>query len=141
MLAGKTDPDCLVFVDEMGANISLSPLYAWSPKGERAHARVPRNRGKNTTLLASMGIEGIGHCLVVEGLHYHCGLRDLRRAGTCSQLTLRAARGDGQPCRSQGPEDQGTDRGTRMRARVPAALLSGPQPDRRSLLEDQAAFA
>jgi len=67
MLAGKTDPDCLVFVDEMGANISLSPLYAWSPKGERAHARVPRNRGKNTTLLASMGIEGIGHCLVVEG--------------------------------------------------------------------------
>jgi transposase len=28
---------------------------------------VPRNRGKNTTLLASMGVEGMGHCLAVEG--------------------------------------------------------------------------
>jgi transposase len=67
MLAGKVVPERLVFVDEMGANISLSPLYAWSPKGERAHARVPHNRGKNTTLLASMGVEGMGHCLAVEG--------------------------------------------------------------------------
>ena len=68
MLAGKIDPERLVFVDEMGANISLSPLlYAWSPKGERAHARVARNRGKNTTLLASMGVGGMGHCLAVEG--------------------------------------------------------------------------
>jgi transposase len=71
MVATKVDPERLVFVDEMGTkmgtNISLSPLYAWSPKGERAHARVPRNRGKNTTLLASMGVEGMGHCLAVEG--------------------------------------------------------------------------
>ncbi len=67
LVAGRVDPERLVFVDEMGANTSLSPLYAWSPKGERAHARVPRNRGKNTTLLASMSVEGMGHCLAVEG--------------------------------------------------------------------------
>ncbi len=67
MVATKVDPERLVFVDEMGANTSLCALYAWSPKGERAHTRVARNRGKNTTLLASMGVEGMGHCLAVEG--------------------------------------------------------------------------
>ncbi len=66
-LAGKTDPRRLVFVDEMGTNTSLSPRYAYSPKGRRAYAQVPRNRGANTTLLASMSLEGMGPCLAVEG--------------------------------------------------------------------------
>ena len=57
----------LVFVDEMGSNTSLHPLYAWSPRGERAHCFVPRNRGPNTTLIASMTAEGMGPCLAVEG--------------------------------------------------------------------------
>jgi hypothetical protein len=38
----------LVFVDEMGTNTSLYPLYAWSLRGERAYSKVPRNRGPNT---------------------------------------------------------------------------------------------
>lgn len=29
--------------------------------------KAPRNRGKNTTLLASMGLGGMGPCLAVEG--------------------------------------------------------------------------
>ena len=66
-LAGTIDPRKLVFVDEMGANTSLFPRYAYSPKGRRAYARVPRNRGANTTLLASMSLEGMGPCLAVEG--------------------------------------------------------------------------
>jgi transposase len=58
----------LVFVDEMGTNTSLHPLYAWSPKGERVRCSVLRNRrGPNTTLLASMTAEGMGPCLAVEG--------------------------------------------------------------------------
>ncbi len=57
----------LVFVDEMGTNTSLAPLYAWSRRGERALASVPRNWGANVTLLASMSAEGIGPCLAVEG--------------------------------------------------------------------------
>ncbi len=36
-------------------------------RGERAFGAAPRNRGKNTTLLASMGLEGMGPCLAVEG--------------------------------------------------------------------------
>ena len=66
-LAGAVDPRRLVFVDEMGTNTSLSPRYAYSPKGRRAYAEVPRNRGANTTLLASMSLEGMGPCLAVEG--------------------------------------------------------------------------
>ena len=46
---------------------SMTRLYARAPKGERAYAKVPRNRGKNTTLLASMSSEGMGPCLTVEG--------------------------------------------------------------------------
>ncbi len=67
MVAQKVDPTRLVFVDEMGTNTSLSPVYAYSPKGRRAYAEVPRNRGKNTTLLASMSLEGMGPSLAVEG--------------------------------------------------------------------------
>ena len=50
-----------------GPNTSLCALYAYAPKGRRAYTRVPRNRGANTTLLASMTLEGMGPCLAVEG--------------------------------------------------------------------------
>jgi len=45
----------------------MTRRYARAPKGQRAYVSVPRNRGKNTTLLASMGVEGMGPCLAVEG--------------------------------------------------------------------------
>jgi hypothetical protein len=61
------DAKRLVFVDEMGTNTSLSPLYAWVPKGQRAYWSVPRNRGVNTTVLSSMSTEGMGAPLTVEG--------------------------------------------------------------------------
>jgi transposase len=67
LVAQGIDAERLVFVDEMGANISLAPLYAWSRRGERAFTSVPRNWGKNVTLLASMSLEGMGPCLAVEG--------------------------------------------------------------------------
>ena len=66
-VARTLDARSLVFVDEMGTNISLSPLYGWSKKGQRAYCSVPRNRGKNTTVLASMSVEGMGPSLAVEG--------------------------------------------------------------------------
>ncbi len=50
-LAQHIDPERFVFVDEMGAHTSLSSIYAYSPKGQRAYCSVPRNRGPNTTLL------------------------------------------------------------------------------------------
>jgi len=66
-VAQGADPEQLVFVDEMGTNTSLHSLYAWSKKGERAYCSTPRNRGKNTTVLASMSLEGMGTTLAVEG--------------------------------------------------------------------------
>ena len=45
----------------------MTRLYARAPRGERAYGKVPRNRGSNTTLLASMSLEGMGPCLAVEG--------------------------------------------------------------------------
>jgi transposase len=67
LVAGGLEAQRLVFVDEMGTNTSLAPLYAWSRRGERAPASVPRNWGANVTLLASMSAEGMGPCLAVEG--------------------------------------------------------------------------
>ncbi len=61
------DPGRLVFVDECGSNVGLAPLRARAPKGERAYGKAPRNRGKNTTLLASMSAGGMGPSLAVEG--------------------------------------------------------------------------
>jgi transposase len=56
-----------VFIDECGSNIALTPLYARAPKGERARGSVPRNRGKNTTLIAALSLEGMGAALILEG--------------------------------------------------------------------------
>jgi transposase len=67
MVAEQVEPERLVFVDEMGTNTSLSPVYAWAPKGQRAYWSVPRNRVANTTVLSSMSVEGMGPSLTVEG--------------------------------------------------------------------------
>jgi transposase len=67
MVAATVDPARLVFVDEMGTNTSLSAIYAYSPRGYRAYACVPRNRGPNTTLLSSMTVKGVGPSLAVVG--------------------------------------------------------------------------
>jgi transposase len=61
------NPERLIFVDECGTHTSLAPLYGYAPRGQRLYLSVPRNRGKNTTLLSSMSLEGIGPSLSVEG--------------------------------------------------------------------------
>jgi hypothetical protein len=55
----KVDRERLGFVDEMSTNTFHDPLYAYSPKGSRSYVQVPRNRGKNTTLLASRECHGL----------------------------------------------------------------------------------
>ena len=51
-------------------NMVLTPrwlLCGYSAKGEHLKVSVARNRAKNTTLLASISLEGMGPSLVVEG--------------------------------------------------------------------------
>ncbi len=33
----------LVFVDETGSHLAMTPLYAYAPRGHRAVGKVPRN--------------------------------------------------------------------------------------------------
>jgi transposase len=67
MEVGCLDPSRLVFVDEMGTHTSLAPLYTYAPIGQRAFFTIPRNRGKNTTLLTSLHVGGMGPSMAVEG--------------------------------------------------------------------------
>jgi transposase len=67
MVAATVEPSRLLFVDECGTHTSMAPIYGYAPRGERLSVSVPRNRGKNTTLLSSMTIEGMGSSLAVEG--------------------------------------------------------------------------
>ena len=55
-------------MDESGFNTSMTRLYARAPRGERAYGKVPRNRGKNQTLIAAITLEsGMGESVAVEG--------------------------------------------------------------------------
>ena len=67
-LASRFDARRLVFVDESGFHTSMSRLRARAPRGKRAYGKVPRNRGKNTTLIAAITLEGaMGESMSVEG--------------------------------------------------------------------------
>jgi transposase len=66
-LVSRFDVRRLVFVDESGMHTSMDRLRSRAPKGERAYGKVPRNRGKNTTLIASMSLSGMGEAMCVEG--------------------------------------------------------------------------
>ncbi len=67
MVVASVEPKRLLFVDECGLHTSLGLIYGYAPRGERLYLSVPRNRGKNTTLLCSMAIDGMGPSLAVEG--------------------------------------------------------------------------
>ena len=56
-----------VFVDECSTNISLSPIYARAPKGQRARGKAPRNWGKNVSLVCAIDSGGVKGSIGVEG--------------------------------------------------------------------------
>jgi transposase len=66
-LVSRFDVRRLVFVDESGTHISMDRLRSRAPKGERAYGKVPKNRGKNLTLIASMSLSGMGESMCFEG--------------------------------------------------------------------------
>ncbi|MDP9456448.1 MAG: IS630 family transposase [Actinomycetota bacterium] len=67
-LASRFDARRPVFVDESGFNTSMARLRARAPRGKRAYGKVPRNRGKNETLIAAITLEGgMGESVAIEG--------------------------------------------------------------------------
>ena len=65
-LVSRFDVRRLVFVDESGTHISMDRLRSRAPRGVRAYGKVPKNRGKNLTLIASMSLYGMGESMCVE---------------------------------------------------------------------------
>ena len=67
-LASRLYARRLVFVDESCFNTPMTRLRARALKGKRAYGKVPRNRGKNITLIAAITLEGaMGESMSVEG--------------------------------------------------------------------------
>jgi transposase len=64
--AKDLDPEKMVFIDETASNTALTRPYGRAPKGERAQGHVPRNKGKNTTVIASLSLSGMGESLILE---------------------------------------------------------------------------
>ena len=61
------DPARFVWVDETGSHIALTRTHARAPRGVRARGRVPRNRGRATTTIAALTVDGMGPALLLEG--------------------------------------------------------------------------
>ena len=60
-------PGDLVFVDETGSHVGYTPTSAWAPRGQRAYATAPVNRGENKTVVAALTLDGIGPRLRFDG--------------------------------------------------------------------------
>ena len=70
-------------IDETGSNIALTRLYGRAPKGKRAKGSVPRNRGKNVTLISDLSLAGLGELFMIDG----AANGDLFRQCRASDLT------------------------------------------------------
>jgi hypothetical protein len=110
-----------------------------APKGQRAYCSVPRDRGKNTTLLSSMNLWGMGPSLALDGpidrevfeAYVERVLAPTLRVGQVVVM-----------------DNLSVHKGERVRKLIEhrgcellylcRPTLPGPQPDRGSLLEGQA---
>src|SRR3712207_1118101 len=126
MVAAEVESERLLFVDECGTHTSLGPLYGYAPRGERLLLSVPRKRGKNTTLLSSMSLEGMGPSLTVEGattaVVFEAYVEQVLAPSLCpGEVVVMDNLGAHRPKRIKA--HQGAHRGARLRAGVSAGLL------------------
>ncbi len=66
-LAALVDPRAWIWLDETGSHLGYTPTYARAPRGRRAYATAPRNRGENKTVLAALSLAGVGPTLRFDG--------------------------------------------------------------------------
>ncbi|MCK0508008.1 IS630 family transposase [Aromatoleum anaerobium] len=60
-------PSRLRFIDESGVNIAMTRHYGRALRGERVPDAVPKNHGRNVTLLGAVSCRGIDAVMTVEG--------------------------------------------------------------------------
>jgi transposase len=65
--AAQQDPSRLVFIDESGSHIGMTPMRARAPRGQRVEEAIPRNRGKVNTMIAALRRAGLGARMTVLG--------------------------------------------------------------------------
>lgn len=66
-MIAELDLKRLKFVDESGVNLAMTRLYGRAPRGDRVVGSVPQNYGENITMLASLGLTGLGAMMTVNG--------------------------------------------------------------------------
>ena len=66
-LAALVDPSAWVWLDETGSHLGYTRTHARAPRGQRAYASAPRNKGENKTVLAALTLAGIGPTLRFDG--------------------------------------------------------------------------
>jgi len=57
----------LRFLDEAGATTILTRLYARALGGKRAAEAVPRNYAASTSMIATLGVDGVEATMLIEG--------------------------------------------------------------------------
>jgi hypothetical protein len=131
------DLERLKFVDEAGVNLALTRLFGRAPRGERVVDSVPQNYGENVTMLGALSLSGVEALMTVNGATDGDIFLIFVREVLCP--TLRE--GDVVICDNLGAQPlSGGARGGRgegRAARLPAAVLAGPEPDREMLVKDQ----
>jgi len=60
-------PEDLVFLDETGSHLGYTPTHARAPRGRRAYATAPANRGENKTVVAALTLDGVGSLMRFDG--------------------------------------------------------------------------
>lgn len=56
-----------MLVNESGMQTSMDRLRLRAPEGEQPYSEIPRNRGKNLTLIASISLHEIGEAMCIQG--------------------------------------------------------------------------
>jgi transposase len=57
----------LKFIDETGVNIAMTRRYGRALRGQRVHDAVPKNFGRNVTILGALSCHGLDAVMTVEG--------------------------------------------------------------------------
>jgi transposase len=64
---GLAPEDC-IFIDAAGCPQAMTRLYARAPRGQRAQATKPVNRGRHVTMLGALSLQGLVAAMTVEGV-------------------------------------------------------------------------
>ena len=58
-LVARLDMKNAVFIDETGSSPGINRVFARGPKSETGEDRQPCNRGKNISMVAALGVNGL----------------------------------------------------------------------------------